>query len=62
MTLPATSLAPHPVLEGRSLPYAELKEGVLNWALGQIDGVIDVNAEDIVNLYEFAVEHAQNRK
>lgn len=43
-------------------PYAALKEEDFKWALGQIDGVIDVSAEDMVDLYEFAVEHAQSRK
>ena len=43
-------------------PYAALKEQDFKWALGQIDGFIDVSAEDLVDLYEFAVEHAQSRK
>jgi len=43
-------------------PYAELKDEDFKWALGQMDGVIDVSAEDLVDLYEFAVEHAQSRK
>ncbi len=43
-------------------PYAELKEEDFKWALVQMDGVIDVSAEDLVDLYEFAVEHAQSRK
>jgi CBS-domain-containing membrane protein len=43
-------------------PYAELKEDDFKWALGQIDGVIDVSTEDLVDLYEFAVEHAKNKK
>lgn len=43
-------------------PYAELTEDDFKWALGQIDGVIDVSTEDLVDLYEFAVEHAQEKK
>lgn len=43
-------------------PYAALEEQDFKWALGQIDGFIDVSAEDLVDLYEFAVEHAQSRK
>jgi hypothetical protein len=26
-----------------------------------MDGLIDVSAEDLVDIYEFATEHAQNR-
>ncbi|HQR50173.1 MAG TPA: HPP family protein [Methylophilaceae bacterium] len=43
-------------------PYAELKEEDFKWALGQMDGVIDVSEEDLVDLYEFATVHAQHRK
>lgn len=43
-------------------PYAELNEDDFKWALGHVDGVIDVSAEDLVDLYEFAIEHAQNRR
>jgi CBS domain-containing membrane protein len=42
-------------------PYPELKEEDYQWALSQIDGVIDVSTEDLVDLYEFAAEHAKNR-
>lgn len=42
-------------------PYPELKEEDYQWALGQVDGVIDVSTEDLVDLYEFAAEHAKNR-
>ncbi len=42
-------------------PYPALKEEDYQWALGQIDGVIDVSTEDLVDLYEFAAEHAKNR-
>lgn len=40
-------------------PYPELKEEDYQWALKQIDGVIDVSTEDLVDLYEFAAEHAK---
>jgi CBS domain-containing membrane protein len=43
-------------------PYAELKEENFVWALTQMDGIIDVSAEDLVDLYEFAVEHARGEK
>lgn len=47
-------------MEMEHKPYAELKVEDFKWALGQIDGFIDVSAEDLVDLYEFAVEHAQS--
>ncbi len=43
-------------------PYSELKEEDFKWALSQMDGVIDVNVEDLVDLCEFATEHAQSRR
>ena len=27
-----------------------------------MDGIVDVSPEDLIDLYEFAVEHAQARK
>lgn len=42
--------------------YAELDEHDFGWALGKMDGMIDVSREDLVDLYEFAVEHAQQRR
>ena len=38
-----------------------LTEKDFSWALDQMDGVIAVSEEDLVDLYEFAVEHAQKR-
>lgn len=43
-------------------PYPELNEEDFGWALGRMDGVIDVSREDLVDLYEFAVEHAQQHR
>lgn len=40
----------------------ELDEQDFQWALEQMDGIIDVSEEDLVDLYEFALEHAQHRK
>lgn len=40
----------------------ELNEQDFKWALSQMDGYIDVNEEDLVDLYEFAFEHAQTRE
>jgi len=55
---------PHHALykETEHTEFAELKEDDFIWALGQLDGIIDVSAEDLVDIYEFAVEHAQSRK
>lgn len=39
----------------------QLKEEDFSWALDQMDGVIAVTEEDLVDLYEFAVEHARKR-
>ena len=38
-----------------------LTEADFGWALDQMDGVIAVSEEDLVDLYEFALEHAQKR-
>lgn len=43
------------------LQHPELLEADFKWALGQMDGLIDVSAEDLLDIYEFAVERAQAR-
>lgn len=45
---------PHPA-------FADLDEQDFRWALEKIDGFIDISEEDLIDLYEFAVEHAQQR-
>ncbi|OIQ77093.1 HPP family protein [mine drainage metagenome] len=54
---------PHHAQFGKSdhRPYAELKDEDFHWALSKMDGFIDVSAEDLIDLYEFAVEHAQHQ-
>jgi CBS-domain-containing membrane protein len=42
--------------------HSELLEDDFKWALSQMDGLIDVSAEDLVDIYEFALERAQNRR
>jgi len=42
--------------------YPELLEEDVKWALRQMDGLIDVSEEDLVDIYEFAVEHAEKRR
>jgi CBS-domain-containing membrane protein len=42
--------------------HSELLEEDFKWALSQMDGLIDVSAEDLVDIYEFALERAQSRR
>jgi CBS-domain-containing membrane protein len=42
--------------------HSELLEEDFKWALSQVDGLIDVSAEDLVDIYEFALERAQSRR
>jgi len=44
------------------LPFPELNEADYQWALSQMDAVIDVSSEDLVDLYEFAAEHAKKKQ
>lgn len=41
--------------------YPVLLEEDFKWALNQMDGLIDVSTEDLIDIYEFAVERAQKR-
>lgn len=41
--------------------FIELNEEDFKWALSQMDAYIDVSEEDLVDLYEFAAEHALQR-
>lgn len=40
----------------------DLDEQDVEWALGQMDGIIDVSKEDLIDIYELALEHAQARR
>ena len=42
--------------------FPTLTEENFKWAVSQMDGMIDVTEEDLVDLYEFAAEHAQRKK
>jgi CBS-domain-containing membrane protein len=42
--------------------YPKLKEDDFIWALSQMDDFIDISEEDLVDLYEFAVERALSQK
>jgi len=39
--------------------FPKLTEEDFKWAIGKIDGIVDITEEDLVDLYEFATEHAQ---
>ena len=34
----------------------------IQWALGQMDGIIDASEEDLIDIYELAVEHALTKR
>ncbi len=42
--------------------YPELLEEDFKWALNQMDGLVDVSAEDLVDIYEFALERSEQRR
>lgn len=39
-----------------------LEEDDIEWALGRMDGIVDVSKEDLIDIYELAVEHAETRR
>jgi CBS-domain-containing membrane protein len=41
--------------------HVQLERADIEWALTQMDGVIDVSEEDLVDIYELAIKHARNR-
>ena len=34
----------------------------IQWALGEMDGIVDVSEEDLIDIYELAIEHRLKRK
>lgn len=42
-------------------PFISLEHSDLEWALSQMDGVIDVSEDDLSRIYELALRHAQER-
>lgn len=42
--------------------HPELNEEDFKWAVSQMDGLIDISTEDLIDIYEFALERAQQRK
>ncbi len=52
----------HAAFSQKHAKPVEINEQDFKWALSKMDGFIDVSEEDLVDLYEFALEHAQTRK
>jgi CBS domain-containing membrane protein len=53
---------PQPIAPTNTLPkHVPLEQADIEWALIQMDGVIDISEEDLVEIYELAIKHAQNR-
>ncbi|BBJ23479.1 hypothetical protein W01_14060 [Candidatus Nitrotoga sp. AM1P] len=53
---------PQPIAPTNIRPkHVPLAQTDIEWALTQMDGVIDVSEEDLVEIYELAVKHARNR-
>ena len=51
-----------PMLQTDTQPkQVQLERADIEWALTQMDGVIDVSEEDLVDIYELAIKHARNR-
>ncbi|MEI8010258.1 MAG: HPP family protein [Candidatus Nitrotoga sp.] len=47
------------VLMGGQPGFATLEQADIEWALTQMDGVIDVSEEDLVDVYRLATKHAK---
>ena len=51
---------PQPIPPTDTQPkHVQLERADIEWALTQMDGVIDVSEEDLVDIYELAIKHAQ---
>ncbi|MEO6423562.1 MAG: HPP family protein [Candidatus Nitrotoga sp.] len=52
---------PQPTPQKYSQPnHIKLERADIEWALTQMDGVIDVSEEDLVEIYELAIKHVRN--
>ncbi len=59
---PLPQAYPHHPVPQTTLPVAVLELGDIEWAICQMnEGVIDVSEEDLAEIYELAVLHAQGR-
>ncbi len=45
----------------RPAPFVALEQADLEWALKQLDSVIDVSEEDLAEIYTLALQHAKSR-
>ena len=53
---------PQPILHTDKQPeQLQLKRADIEWALTQMDGVIDVTEEDLIDIYDLAIKHAAKR-
>lgn len=53
---------PQPILRiDTQLKYVQLERADIEWALTQMDGVIDISEEDLIDIYKLAIKHARNR-
>ncbi|MDQ3268200.1 MAG: HPP family protein [Pseudomonadota bacterium] len=53
---------PQPIAQTDTRPkHVQLGQADIEWALTQMDGVIDVSEEDLVEIYELAIKHSRNR-
>lgn len=48
---------PHPTLK---TDHLQLKRADIEWALTQMDGVVDITEEDLMDIYDLAIKHAQD--
>lgn len=46
----------------KPVKQTQLTEEDFEWALGKMDGFVDVSKEDLLDIYEFALEHAAQRR
>lgn len=51
----------HERFVAKPVKQVQLTEADFEWALGKMDGFIDVSKEDLLDIYEFALEHASQR-
>lgn len=54
-------MRPHPV-PGTPPETTALSEADVEWALGQMEGVMDVSSQDLLEIYRLASERAQNKQ
>ncbi|MDO8263918.1 MAG: HPP family protein [Gallionella sp.] len=58
---PLPQAYPHHPVPQTTPPVAGLELADIEWAICQMDGVIDVSEEDLAEIYELAIQHALDR-